>query len=164
MITADEARHIAADAEHLADIDLADWPRGRWGEAIPVSDTARRPSYWLVPYWVDDRAVGFARIHAEGRLLAIGSLGQPGRALEHYPKTVTGVPATRAWEIFEDCVRLEAGETAAKPIYVHDGPPGREAWLVETTRGGRPHRWVFVTAAGCYERSAGTALADDLEG
>jgi hypothetical protein len=162
MIPADEARRIAA-AEALADTDLAAWPQGNWAEPILVHDTAGRPSYWLVPYRCQGRTPGFARILGDGRVLAIGTLGRPGRALERYPKEITGVSAAEAREMFDDCVRLEVGETAAKPLYVHDGPPGREAWLVETSRAGRPYRWVFVTAAGCYERLAGTGLADELE-
>jgi hypothetical protein len=55
------------------------------------------------------------------------------------------------------------GETAAAPVYVHDGPPGREAWLVEVSRGGRPTRWIFVTPGAVYERPAGTLQGADVQ-
>jgi hypothetical protein len=32
-------------------------------------------------------------------------------------------------------------------MYVHDGPPGREAWVIEVSRQGRATRWIFVRRA-----------------
>jgi len=52
-------------------------------------------------------------------------------------------------------VRVESGDSALEPVYVHDGPYGREAWLVEVLRNGRPNRWIFVTPAFIYERTCG---------
>lgn len=165
MIGADEARRIAREAlaEGFAGTELADWPQGTWGAPVLVRNLAREPSYWLVPFLVGDRAAGFARVLPDGRVLAIGAFGRPGRAPGQSSRVVTGVSMAEAQRLFDDCTRLEAGERPAPPVFVHDGPPGREVWLVETTRDGRPCRWVFVSAAGCYERPAGTTLAEGPE-
>jgi len=58
---------------------------------------------------------------------------------------------------------LAEGETSTEPVFVHDGPPGREAWLVVTRIGDVPARWFFVTPGGVYERPAGQLRDPNLE-
>jgi hypothetical protein len=49
-------------------------------------------------------------------------------------------------------------------MFVHDGPPGREAWLVPVAvGGGRITRWIFVSEGGIYERTAGELRAESRE-
>jgi len=55
------------------------------------------------------------------------------------------------------------GEAAADPVFIHDGPVGKEAWLIEVMRDRVPIRWIFVTPAFIYERPAGTGLSELLE-
>jgi hypothetical protein len=62
-----------------------------------------------------------------------------------------------------DQVRVGETETMAEPMYVHDGPIGREAWLVVIRDHGVPTRWVFVTPGGSYERPAGQVLPESPE-
>lgn len=163
MISADQARQAAVEAldSGLAARELANQPDGVWDEAVLVHDISSRPSYWLVPYRVEGRVVGFARVLGDGRLFAIGSTGRRGRRAGDYPREATGLSGDQARLAVAGA--LEPGEVATAPIFVHDGPPGREAWLVETRRDGEPHRWVFVTAAGTYQRPAGQLLGDVLE-
>jgi hypothetical protein len=58
---------------------------------------------------------------------------------------------------------IAEGEQASKPMFVHDGPPGREAWLVTTFIAGLATRWIFVTPGFTYERRAGELLNAHLE-
>ena len=44
------------------------------------------------------------------------------------------------------------GSTADEPVYVHDGPPGREAWLVRVHSRDFGTRQILVTRGGAYER------------
>ena len=62
-----------------------------------------------------------------------------------------------------DTVQITQEESVAEPVFVHDGPIGREAWLVVISSKTRPHRWVFVTKGGHYERAAGSILYDTTE-
>jgi hypothetical protein len=58
-------------------------------------------------------------------------------------------------------IGLQEGETLVTPRFVHDGPPGREAWLMETRQLQRPLRWIFVTPGGCTARRAGARIGGD---
>jgi hypothetical protein len=87
------------------------------------------------------------RVLGDGRVAAVEALRE-GSA-------VSSLGAAEAARRAEAEVRREAGESAAAPELVHDGPPGREAWRVEVSRAGRPWRWIFVTPGGVYQRPAG---------
>ena len=46
------------------------------------------------------------------------------------------------------------GAAIDDPVYVHDGPPGREAWLVRVREADGPPQTLFVGPGGMYERSS----------
>ena len=95
-----------------------------------------------------------------GRVGAVGKFGGDSSRGE-LPTTVTGIDARVAAERANAC--LTRNETAMEPVFVHDGPPGREAWLVTTSHGGQPHRWIFVTPGFVYERPAFEPFDPELE-
>lgn len=157
------AAAVASAAAALAvlvrqrDAMLAPWGDVTTGEPVMVETPEGAPAYWLVPLVAASRAIGFARVDAAGRVAAIGvTCRTPGR-VQDCPRLVTGLSAAEALA----AAPLEPGEAASPPRYVHDGPPGREAWLIATRRAGRPHRWIFVTAGGAYARPAGMAHGSD---
>lgn len=52
--------------------------------------------------------------------------------------------------------RIRKGfELASEPVFVHDGPIGKKAWLDEVSMHGKPSRWIFVSRELVYERRAG---------
>jgi hypothetical protein len=157
----DEEHAIESARAELREIALrgdprfAAWDTASPGQPVLVRDVFRQPSYWVVPVLLRGRVRGFIRVLGTGRVAAYGAYARdPGRPADG-PATVTGIDAEEAARRVRGRVRADRGETASEPVYVHDGPPGREAWLVEVARAGRPDRWLFVTAAGTYERPAG---------
>jgi hypothetical protein len=114
---------------------------------VLVRDVAGTPSYWTVPVEAAGRVVGFVRVTSEGRVAAAG-------LLRNRPHVVTGISQ-------EEAMRAVAAATGVTeqdvdpPIYVHDGPPGREVWLVVEKAGEVRRRW-FVTEAGVDEGPAGS--------
>jgi hypothetical protein len=164
MIAADEAKQIAAgelnQLRQAGDSLLSQWPKGVVGEPVMVSDVFGRPSYWLVPFIVAGRVAGFVRILKEGRVAAVGTFCRRPGKLDTCPNIVTGISAEEARIRFDDSVQLEGDETAAPPVFVHDGPIGRETWMVVTVRGSQPHRWIFISKGGWYERRAGQTLEE----
>jgi hypothetical protein len=166
MITAEEA-HALAQKEIDGLIASQDplflpWVDGRVSEPILVSDVFGRPSYWLVPFISDGHAVGFARVSAAGRVFAAGVFCQDPKRLSRCPKVGTGITSNEAFQLASEKIDASA-EVAEAPIFVHDGPAGREAWLVQVLQSGQAHRWLFVTKAGVYERPAGEVLDDSIE-
>ncbi len=137
-------------AQQLARQDalFASWPR-RSSASQCSSTTSGAPSYWLVPVERVDRAIGFVRVNLDGRASAAGALYRDPERLDEAPRVVTWITADEA----QGRAASEAapGAVIDDPVYVHDGPPGREAWLVRAQQSDGSSRWLFVTAAGWYE-------------
>jgi hypothetical protein len=142
---------------------FAPWARSSIGEPLLVRTVTGDPSYWLVPVELEERAIGFVRVTTAGEAVATGALYRDPATLAGAPAVVTGITAADARER----VTTELGPDVAvgDPVYVHDGPPGREAWLIHVREPDGATRLVFVGAAGWYERSPDAdATAPDLEG
>jgi hypothetical protein len=163
MIAAGEAAAAAAAAleAHRAEFDAmpASWPEPTVGAPVMVEDIAGAPAYWLVPFTAEGHVVGSARVDAEGRVLTIGMRPARSGSIGDRPLVVTLLTMEEAANAAR--ALLEPGEDALSPRFVHDGPRGREAWLVETRRDGRPARWITVTPGGATARAAGAKLGQD---
>ncbi len=131
---------------------FAPWADASVGDPIVVRSLDGRPSYWLVPIERDGRAIGFVRISLAGEVAAAGARYRDPRRLEAAPRLVTGIDAGEAAARAE--AALPGGTRLGDAIYVHDGPPGREAWMVRMLDPSGAPRVVFVTSGGTYERGA----------
>jgi hypothetical protein len=160
MINGQAAREeaVGALASLHAERDslFAYWPEPAVGAPVMVTDITGTPSYWLVPLEVANRAIGAARVDAQGRVLTIGLICREGTRIEDCPKVVTLLSAEEA--AAKARTVLESGEEALPPRFVHDGPPGREAWLIETRLDQQPARWIMVTPGGTTSRRAGEEM------
>lgn len=167
FISIEKARKLAAiqlqQSRNLTEPVFAPWASASLGEPVLVRTVFREPSYWTVPVLLMKRTVGFIRVLGTGTIAAIGTFYQDPKQTDACPTTVTGIDATEALQKALVKVNEESGEQASEPIYVHDGPPGREAWRIEVLREGIPVRWIFVTPAFVYERPAGEPLDENLE-
>ncbi len=163
MIDGQAAREAAAGAlaSLLAERDslFASWPEPAVGAPVMVTDITGTPSYWLVPLEVANRTIGAARVHAEGRVLTIGLICREASKIEDCPKVVTLLSAEEA--AAKARAVLELGEEALPPRFVHDGPPGRESWLIETRLDQQPARWIMVTPGGTTSRRAGAEMGGE---
>lgn len=130
------------------------------GRPVPVRNPLKEFSYWTIPVNVGDHVIGFVRVLDTGVVAAIGSFCQDPAFLQQTPRVVTGMSSSEAKERAMAHIGPTPGEMLSEPVYVHDGPPGREAWLVEVLKDGHATRWVFVTPAFVYERRAGDLLQD----
>ncbi len=168
MFITEAQAHQAASAQ-LADPMLrhdhlfAPWSESSVGQPVLVYTLFGKPSYWLVPIEKLERVIGFVRVMGTGEIGAYGVFYRDPARLETSPTTVTGISAEEARQQAAPYISLERNETAAAPIFVHDGPPGLETWLVEISQSGCPTRWLFVASGGVYERRAGTQRDEGLE-
>lgn len=131
---------------------FAPWAEAAIGEPVLVHSVRGEPSYWLVPIEREDRSIGFVRVTLEGEAVASGAYYRDPARLDAAPHVVTGITADEARE--QAAAAAGADAVLDQPIFVHDGPPGREAWLVRARRPDGTARSLFVTAAGWYEREA----------
>ncbi len=142
---------------------FAPWAQASLGEPVLVRTVFGVPSYWTVPVQLMERTVGFIRVLGAGKVAALGVFYRDPEQIYACPFIVTGIDAAESIQKAADRIHIESGEHASEPMYVHDGPPGREAWRIEVYREGRPVRWVFVTPAFVYERAAGELVDENLE-
>lgn len=151
FVDASTALH-AARGSLVAHQAAGDPVTGEWREAalsdpVLVCSTTRAPSYWLVPVVVGGGVVGALRVDEQARVAAIERFARP-------QATVTGLDATEVRARVREHLGSVRGAVMGDPVFVHEGPPGREAWMVEVHVPGKPQRRLFVTAAGVYEGPA----------
>ena len=139
---------------------FAPWVDASVGDPVLVRTIDGRASYWLVSVEREGRAIGFVRVSLAGKVAAAGVRYRDPRRLETAPTLVTGIDASEAAARAEAAV--PGGDTVGEAIYVHDGPPGREAWMVRLRDASGAPRMVFVTPGGTYEH--GAAAMPDTEG
>jgi hypothetical protein len=155
-VAADEAKRSAdVHRRRLASRDpfFAVWASASTGAPIVVATVGGEPSYWVVPVEAQGRAIGFVRVGGDGSVAAAGALYRDPTRLDACPAVVTGLTAADA----RRATAREAGvreEDVGPPVYVHDGPPGREAWLTRVRTGGDV-RSFLVTTGGVDEGPAG---------
>jgi hypothetical protein len=138
---------------------FAPWTDASVGEPILVRSTDGRPAYWLAPIEHAGRAIGFVRVSLAGEVAAAGVLYRDVRRAGDAPALVTRLDAETALARAREAV--PGSEPIGDAVYVHDGPPGREAWMVRLRDPDRATRVVFVTPGGTYERDpAGAPRAD----
>jgi hypothetical protein len=131
-----------------SDSTLSEWASAAAGSPVLVHTFSGEPSYWIVPIEPHDavqraapRLAGFVRVSLTGRVLAAGKFGGLTRV-------VTGITQEEA--------RAKAGSAGVfreigTPLFIHDGPPGREGWRVDVMETNGERRALFVTAAGVTE-------------
>jgi hypothetical protein len=120
------------------------------GTPLLVEKVEKGPYYWLVPAERGSQLVGAVRVSPRGDLLSVGRLDR-GR----WGDVITGITAAEAATIAAPLIDGSSGETASEPRFVSDGPPGREAWLVEIIRPDTTVRKLFITRGGTYAGTQG---------
>lgn len=162
----EQATELAAEEIKLSQIRkepiFTPWREASLGTPVLVRNLFKEPSYWLVPVLRLGQVIGFVRVLGSGKVAHIGTFYQDPSKIEG-PSTVTGVESTEASRKAVERIHRDQGEYALDPIFVHDGPVGREAWLIEVIKDRRPIRWIFVTPGFVYERPAGEMLDEALE-
>jgi hypothetical protein len=122
------------------------------GNPVLVRTVEGAPSYWLVPVSTGEALTGAVRVALSGELISLGP-HDPARS----GPTVTGISAAEAKSRAATSVKECTGEEIDQPIFVCDGPPGREVWLVPVERDHRLVRRLFVSRGGIYERGPSDA-------
>jgi hypothetical protein len=142
---------------------FAPWLGASIGEPMLVRNVSGAASYWLVPVVLGGRVVGFARVLPSGVVAAFGAFYRRVSEIAHCPLVVTRIDADEAARLAATRIDAARDEEAAAPVYVHDGPPGREAWMVGVLRHGQFVRHVFVTPGSVYERPLADRFDSDRE-
>ena len=127
------------------------------GDPEQVYSPEGRRAYWLVPGLVGGQIQAIARILEGGRIATVGDLRA---AATDCAEAATGLSATEASQLTIDLAVQYPAAEIFRPLLVHDGPVGREAWLYHV-RSTAQDLWIFATGGGVYSRPAGKPLAGD---
>ncbi len=119
------------------------------GEPEQVDTPGGAPAYVLVSDRREEGVVAVARVLLDGRVASVARLAGPAA---NCAAAVTGLETARIRALAHEIAGQHGGTLLGEPKLVHDGPVGREAWLLVVERPGGVRRWVFATAGGTYER------------
>ena len=150
----ERARRELATQRDANDPVIGLWHHPECGQPLQVEDLQKAPSYWLVPVISEGQVAGAVRVMETGSVAAIERFQRP-------LPVVTGIDAAQARQVAAE--RIAPSEALGEARFVHDGPPGREAWLIEVLNNNRPVRWIFLNASGAFERPAGTFRSSEKE-
>jgi hypothetical protein len=149
-MSAADSSSVRPRAQEILDAAAASFEPGlagaRTDEPVLVRTPAGEPAYWLVPAVRGGDLVGAVRISLEGDLITVGRL-EPARS----GLVVTGITAAEAANAARATMGESASGVAAPPVFVADGPPGREGWLVEIRGPGDARRRLVIGRGGTYE-------------
>jgi hypothetical protein len=122
------------------------------GEPERVGTPDGALGYYLVPDRRDGGVVAVARVLPNGRVASVARLAAP---TVDCAAAVTGLSAAQSLALADDVARRHGGTLVGEPCLVHDGPVGREAWLLVVQGPDDERHWVFATGGGTYARKPG---------
>lgn len=118
-------------------------------EFVRAAEATPGSGYWLVAGRSDDAIRAVARVLRDGRVATVGHISAPATDAA---EAVTGLSHARVASLTSGIAREHGGRIVSGPVLVHDGPVGREAWLLVLQRESGETLRVFATAGGTYVR------------
>jgi hypothetical protein len=128
------------------------WRQSSIGEPFLVHTVAHEPAFWLVPVVRERLVLGSIEIGLDGALWGQSFFYITPDSLEDCPTVVTRIPAEEARRLAAPFVAHYPGAEASPPVYVHDGPRNRLAWMIEIARAGEQLSRIFVTPGHAWEQ------------
>jgi hypothetical protein len=150
-VSAEERATVVGSARHafaaLPGVALRLTP----GEPAYVQSADATPGsgYWLVAGWSSSVIRAVARILRDGRVASVGQISAPATDAA---EAVTGLSGARVASLKGEIARTYSGRIVSDPTLVHDGPVGREAWMLALQRDSGETLHLLATAGGTYVR------------
>ena len=156
MITAkralDTSRDYLAFIMSQMDSMLKAWQAAIAGEPVIVHNTRRQQSFWIVPVERNGKVLGQIDIGPDGRVLGHSYLYHDPKDLSACPSSVTRISASTALKLADPQLKKYTNAKSSGPVFVHDGPRNRLAWMIEVREKGCLTSRIFVTPKYVYER------------
>lgn len=160
MISSSQATYLAqaylADLRSWSDPNLKAWKEADIGTPLLVHTTEREPSFWIVPVSLGRRVIGEIEVGLEGSILGHSYFCRDPSDLS-CPSVVTRITSEEALRQAEDHLKdyREKKVDISEPLFTHDGPRNRLAWMIEVIEKGEPKTRFFVTPGYVYKKRAG---------
>jgi hypothetical protein len=137
---------------------ISPWREAALGDPVLVRTVELEDSFWIVPVERRGQALGYISIGPGGQVLGHAYLYRDPNDLSACPPLATRISAKEARELADDLLKTYSGARFSDPVFVHDGPHGRLAWMIEVRVEGELVSRVFVTPGHAYERRTGDEL------
>ncbi len=148
----DIARTYFANILQQADAMLKPWRDAVVGDPVLVRTVELDPSYWIVPVVRYGQVLGYIDVGPRGQVLGYAYLYRSPDDLSPCPPVVTRLSAEEAYKQAEEILSTYPDAEFTDPVFVHDGPRNRLAWMIEVRVGGELATRVFVTPGYVYQR------------
>jgi hypothetical protein len=140
FITAAEANAKATSylAALLDDRDrmIGPWLSASTGDPLRVRTVEHAPSFWLVPVVQRDRVLGHVEIGPDGVVWGHTYFYFRPDELNECPAVVTRISESEAVEHSKGIRASYPDANFGEPVFVHDGPRNRLAWMIGVSVGG----------------------------
>lgn len=153
---ADEVRHkppVSTDPQFGA------VRRASTGAPAIVSDPDGAPAFWIVPYALDDRACGFARVDLQGRVGQVVTFG--GGPDDRASWLALAFFAEPPRPSLEEARSRYPGLRAPAATLSYDGNPSKWGWRIDADQDALT---IFVTPGGWYTCGSGRTSDPMREG
>jgi len=140
---------------------LKPWREAAVGNPVLVRTVELEPSYWIVPTVLHDKVLGYIEVDPDGHALGHACFYQSPDDLQSCPNVVTHLNAQEAYQQAEEVRNTYLGAEFTEPVFVHDGPHNRLAWMIEIRIEGEVVNRVFVTPSYVYQRKLGEKMPQE---
>ncbi len=140
------------------------WAAAKLGPAEMVYTIDLAPSYWIVPVLWQDHALGHIDVYRDGQVLGHSILCRNPDDLSTCPRVVTRITSEEAYAEAGPILKAYVAAEFSPPVFAHDGPRNRLAWMIQVHQGGALISRVFVTPGYAYERRADVTPPEGLRG
>lgn len=134
---------------------ISPWREAELGDPIMVRTMESKASFWIIPVERPGQALGYINIGSDGRVMGYAYLYENQVDLSACPPLATRISAEEARELANDLLKTYRGAKFSTPVFVHDGPHNRLAWMIEVRTENKLVSRVFVTPGYAYERRVG---------
>jgi hypothetical protein len=141
--------------QHDDSLMISPWREAALGDPVLVRTVESRPSFWIIPVERPGQVLGHINIGPDGRVMGYAYLYQNPANLSVCPPLATRISAEEARELANDLLKNYRGARFSTPVFVHDGPHSRLAWMIEVRVEDELVSRVFVTPGYAYERRIG---------
>lgn len=157
MIAAGRALTIAQTyfislTQHDDSAMIGPWREAVLGDPVLVRTVELEKSFWIVPVERSGQTLGHIDISSDGDIWGYAFFYSNPADLSVCPPFATRISAEEAREVAADILKTYTGGEFSSPVFVHDGPHNRLAWMIEVREKDKLASRVFVTPGYAYER------------
>lgn len=142
--TARKQSHIVKDEKFSLLI------KAKVGSPIMVYSAEGEPTFWLVPFLVNNLACGFSQVELSSQVSKIGTFGSaPNDSQSWIKASFFKEPPS---ETMKEIQSAFSEETISEPVFSFDVSPARWAWMLKIKSKANVMSIVFITPGGWYKR------------